>query len=343
MRKRIWTLVILGLALCWGGVQAADTKISALSAGNPAQSGDEIPINRGGANFKVTAASIAALVNPSFIDSTFTICDDGTPTKCMKFQASGIAGATTRTYTVPNADGSLPLIGIQNAWSVTQAFQGGFTVTSDAQTQWGGSFVIAKAANQTPDALAILPDANSNTILISEIADNNFDFNNGACGTSACVDPGLVLHSHNQSISEYGHRMSAGQVFRQIKALTKSSATTFVQLPVPNLQAGATGATIDYTISGSDGTDTQVRHGTTRVQAVAKAGTVTCGISPTTETTDGSTYASTSGAGTLTYTLTCSTGSNLINVQANAVNSLGSTPTIDYAVTVTGPSEIKPQ
>lgn len=39
----------------------ADTKISALTSGNPAQSGDELPINRAGANFKITAGSIAAL------------------------------------------------------------------------------------------------------------------------------------------------------------------------------------------------------------------------------------------------------------------------------------------
>ena len=37
-----------------------NTKISALTAGNPAQGTDEIPIARGGANFKVSAASIAA-------------------------------------------------------------------------------------------------------------------------------------------------------------------------------------------------------------------------------------------------------------------------------------------
>lgn len=38
-----------------------NTKISALTAGNPAQGTDEIPIARGASNFKVTAASIAAL------------------------------------------------------------------------------------------------------------------------------------------------------------------------------------------------------------------------------------------------------------------------------------------
>lgn len=39
----------------------ADLKISQLTSGNPAQTGDEIPIARSGANFKLTAGSIAAL------------------------------------------------------------------------------------------------------------------------------------------------------------------------------------------------------------------------------------------------------------------------------------------
>lgn len=38
------------------------TKISALASGNPAQTGDLLPIDRAGANFSVTATSVAALV-----------------------------------------------------------------------------------------------------------------------------------------------------------------------------------------------------------------------------------------------------------------------------------------
>jgi hypothetical protein len=39
----------------------ANAKISQLASGNPAQSGDLIPIDRGGANFSLSAASVAAL------------------------------------------------------------------------------------------------------------------------------------------------------------------------------------------------------------------------------------------------------------------------------------------
>ena len=44
-------------------------KISQLPAGNPAQSGDILPIDRAGANFGVTAGSIAALAGSSNVQT----------------------------------------------------------------------------------------------------------------------------------------------------------------------------------------------------------------------------------------------------------------------------------
>lgn len=43
----------------------ASEKISQLTNGNPAQTTDQIPVNRGGANFRVTAASVASLASAS--------------------------------------------------------------------------------------------------------------------------------------------------------------------------------------------------------------------------------------------------------------------------------------
>ena len=42
-------------------------------------------------------------------DGNLTVVDDADVTKAAKFQASGITTATTRTYTLPNADGTLTL------------------------------------------------------------------------------------------------------------------------------------------------------------------------------------------------------------------------------------------
>lgn len=236
-----------------------------------------------------------------------------------------------------------------NTWSTgtatfsnTPTFQTGMTVSAGFNVALAGVAGVGYFTQQTPDGPFFGADALANSFLLGRINDRTFDFNNGACAGAACTNPHFIIEPSVQSTTQYAGHMSAGTEYRQSKALTESAATTFVQIPVANLQAGATGGTVDYTISASDGTDTQARHGRTIFQAIAKAGTVTCTIAPTTETTDGSTIAA--SLGTLTYTLTCATGSNLINIQANAVSSLTQTSlNIDYAVTLSGAGEIKPQ
>ena len=44
-----------------------------------------------------------------FTDNTFQINDDGDATKVLKFQVSGVTTATTRTMTIPDADGTIAL------------------------------------------------------------------------------------------------------------------------------------------------------------------------------------------------------------------------------------------
>lgn len=57
----------------------ADLKISQLTGGDPAQSGDEIPINRSGSNFKITAGSVAALAAGTKTIRVFTPLDNQPP------------------------------------------------------------------------------------------------------------------------------------------------------------------------------------------------------------------------------------------------------------------------
>lgn len=249
-------------------------------------------------------------------------------------------------------------VGTPNTWTASQTFSSGANLilngAGTVQIQLTGrAFIGTQTANEwvfghstaaTPDGLYTGVGALSVSHVFGRRADFDFDFNNGPCGGAACTNPQLIIEPSAQSTTQYGARMSAGAEFRQSKALTEGAATTFVQVNVANLQAGATGGTIDYTISASDGTDTHSRHGRSIFQAVGKAGTVTCTIVPTTEATDGSTIARSEGASTLTYTLTCAVGASLINVQANATSSYAQTSlNIDYAVTLTGAGEIKPQ
>lgn len=58
---RRWVLLAVLLLLSVGIASSQDRKISDLTSGNPAQSGDLIPIARSGANYSITPASINAL------------------------------------------------------------------------------------------------------------------------------------------------------------------------------------------------------------------------------------------------------------------------------------------
>ena len=57
----------------------------------------------------VGRATTDTLTNKSLVDNTTYFVDDLDSTKKMQFQLSGITAATTRTLTVPNADGTIAL------------------------------------------------------------------------------------------------------------------------------------------------------------------------------------------------------------------------------------------
>lgn len=97
----------------------ADTKISALTDGNPAQSGDEIPIARSGANYKITAGSIASLGGDvdgpaSATDNQIALFDSttgklikgATTTGLLKASSGVIAAATSGTDYAPATSGT---------------------------------------------------------------------------------------------------------------------------------------------------------------------------------------------------------------------------------------------
>jgi hypothetical protein len=74
-------------------------------------------------------------------DANFSVIDDVDTTKVFKFQASNIAANTTRTYLVPNADGTLALTdgtGAYGSWNINAA--------SASAVAWSG-------VNSTPTTL----------------------------------------------------------------------------------------------------------------------------------------------------------------------------------------------
>jgi hypothetical protein len=104
------------------------------------------------------------------------------------------------------------------------------------------------------------------------------------------------------------------------KTLTESSATIFAKVAVAS--GSSWSGTIIYEIKANDATDFQTLGGVLSVQAVNKAGTITCQVA---EAAPAVPVALTS-AGTLTNTMTCAdAGSNVLNILANSVSSLTQT------------------
>ncbi len=92
-----------------------------------------------------------------FVDNTFRIQDNGDATKQIAFEASGISTATTRTLTVPNANGTLALgtgTPTQFArWNTTNTLEG---ISADSIT-FGGSNKLIVNSTSTQRAKTIAP------------------------------------------------------------------------------------------------------------------------------------------------------------------------------------------
>jgi hypothetical protein len=158
-----------------------DTKISALTAGNPAQGTDEIPISRGAANFKVTAASIAALSPAGTVTSvggtgtvngitlTGTVTSTGDLT--LGGTLSGVSLTTQVSGTLPTANGGTNLTSFTSGGALyatsTSALTTGtlpLTAGGTGQTTKAAAFNALSPVTTTGD-LIIGNGSNSNTRL----------------------------------------------------------------------------------------------------------------------------------------------------------------------------------
>jgi hypothetical protein len=115
-----------------------------------------------------------------------------------------------------------------------------------------------------------------------------------------------------------------------VKTLTETSATGFVTITVPN--SGGCAGYVDYTVFAADATNTQLKSGQLYFSAAATSGgTVTAATISDVNTLNPVT------SGTLSNTMTQTTGANLITLLANATSSLTQTTLeIRYRVMLQG-------
>lgn len=273
----------------------------------------------------------------SFIDGSFSIIGSSDATKVAKFEVDGFTTANTRIFTLPGTTGNdtIATAAGLNVFTNTN----GNTFNNDVPILLGttGLGIIDYGTAQTPDAVLLGTPAASNSFSVVERADVNFDFNNGPCGTAACVDPTLTVHSHTQDITQYNANAAWGRAGKMVKTLTETTNTSAFQFSVAS-DAGA-GGVVDFTVFASDGTIQQTLTGMLQYSAVAEGTTVTC---PT--PTVAGTALNAVTAGTLTCTYNCLTGTNTAAVQFNCTSSATQT-TLDlyYQVNHVGPGSITPQ
>jgi hypothetical protein len=117
----------------------ANQKISALSSGNPAASSDELVIARSGANYKVTAASVAALRLPA-----------GSTTQVQYNLAGALAGSVNMTFS-----GSTLTLGVAGTAGGALALKGSTSGTATLQTAAAAGAVTVTLPAVT-DTLAVL-------------------------------------------------------------------------------------------------------------------------------------------------------------------------------------------
>ena len=117
----------------------ANQKISALSSGNPAASSDELVIARSGANYKVTAASLAALRLPA-----------GSTTQVQYNLSGAFAGSANMTFS-----GSTLTLGVAGTAAGALALKGSTSGTATLQTAAAAGTVTVTLPAVT-DTLAVL-------------------------------------------------------------------------------------------------------------------------------------------------------------------------------------------
>lgn len=132
----------------------ASQKISALASGNPAQSGDIIPIDRAGSNFSLTAGSIAALAPAGTVTSVgLTINGAGT---------SGIFGAITGSPVTSSGTINIPLA----LTSGGVAYASSTTVLSSSALLVANAVMLGGGAGAAPSTKTFLTTDGTTTLTI---------------------------------------------------------------------------------------------------------------------------------------------------------------------------------
>lgn len=267
-----------------------------------------------------------------------------------------IGGTPTAARQIALQDATYTAAGLETAQTFTasQQFNDGQNLVygqlyfgDNAPAGNAGNNYIARETAQTPDSMTFGVASTSRSINVkrtTEVQGGN-DVQNGPCGTAACTNPQVIIHKGSTSTVDYQSIGASGLSGKFVKALTESTATAVIEIPIAAAAGG--GGEIHYTVFASDTTDHQTRSGVVRFSGVNKAGTMTCSVygvdsaftANPDQTKDGS-GAGAISSGTLTYAWTAVAATAACDYKLNVVSSLTQT-TLDFygRVDLIGPRE----
>lgn len=176
-----------------------DLKISQLTDGNPAQSNDQIPINRGGANFRITAGSISNLgveqsdvgTNPNQIPLNQYLgtmaFQDAAAINVGKIRANGLGGVG---YAL--GAGSAVTQATSRTTGVTiNAPCGSITLVSAAGQNTYQTFTVTNSAVAATDTVIVNQRSGTdlNIILVTAVAAGSFNISFATTGGTTTEQP----------------------------------------------------------------------------------------------------------------------------------------------------------
>jgi hypothetical protein len=144
----------------------ADTKISALTSGSPAQSGDILPIDRSGANFRITAGDVVTLTQNTGIPNSSI--PNGLSNNNSAVQSQATVAATS--YYVTSSNINLPATLI-NGIKVGTTFRWRVCFTKNANGTGTFSVIIFMGTNGTTSDTA---EVTQSLGTMTAVADNVF-------------------------------------------------------------------------------------------------------------------------------------------------------------------------
>jgi hypothetical protein len=158
-----------------------DLKISQLTNGDPAQTNDQIPINRGGTNFSITAGSISAL--PPTASATTQVL----------FNSAGVVSGDPQFTFNPTGD----VLTLTGQFNVDNLRLDGNAVIStntngaiDITPNGAGRTTVTNLTSTSPRFVTGINDTNGNELFLltaTTSAVNEFTITNGATGTGPTI------------------------------------------------------------------------------------------------------------------------------------------------------------